>query len=295
MEVSSHAIDQKRIESLKFALKIFTNLTQDHLDYHKSMEEYARVKSSFFDDESVKLINIDDGGVKFNPKNAYTYAIKKPASFAPIVYGLKDGIDAVIKTPNGDVEIDSSLQGEFNLYNLIAALGAVCLLERPEAATLSRAISKFRGVSGRMEVVSTDPLAIVDFAHTPDGIEKVLNSLRHLNLIAVFGAGGDRDRTKRPKMGAIAQKYARICIVTSDNPRSEEPESIIDEICAGMSQNENLIRNANRKEAIALAISKLEPGWALVILGKGDEPYQEIKGVKHPFSDKEVVIELLKR
>ena len=295
MEVSSHAIAQKRIESLKFALKIFTNLTQDHLDYHKSMEEYARVKSSFFDDESVKLINIDDGGVKFNPKNAYTYAIKKPASFTPIVYGLKDGIDAVIKTPNGDVEIDSSLQGEFNLYNLIAALGAVCLLERPDAAALSKAISKFKGVSGRMEVVSTDPLVIVDFAHTPDGIEKVLNSLRHLNLIAVFGAGGDRDRTKRPKMGAIAQKYARICIVTSDNPRSEEPESIIDEICAGMSQNENLIRNANRKEAIALAISKLEPGWALVILGKGDEPYQEIKGVKHPFSDKEVVKELLKR
>lgn len=295
MEVSSHAIAQKRIESLKFALKIFTNLTQDHLDYHKSMEEYARVKSSFFDDDCMKLINADDGGVKFNPKNAYTYSLKKPASFAPVVYGLKDGIDAVIKTPNGDVEIDSSLQGEFNLYNLIAALGAVCLLERPDATALSKAISKFKGVSGRMEVVSTDPLVIVDFAHTPDGIEKVLNSLRHLNLIAVFGAGGDRDRTKRPKMGAIAQKYARICIVTSDNPRSEEPESIIDEICAGMSQNENLIRNANRKEAIALAISKLEPGWALVILGKGDEPYQEIKGVKHPFSDKEVVIELLKR
>ena len=296
MEVSSHAIDQKRIESLKFALKIFTNLTQDHLDYHKSMQEYARVKSSFFEDDSLKLINIDDGGIKFNPKNAYTYSLKKPASFAPVAYGLKGGIDAVIKTPNGDVQIDSPLQGEFNLYNLIAALGAVYLLAKPENSKLSKAISKFSGVDGRVEVVSSEPLVIVDFAHTPDGIEKVLNALRHLNLIVIFGAGGDRDNTKRPKMGAIAQRYAQICIVTSDNPRSEEPEAIIDEICAGMRMDESVSRISDRKKAIELGLGRLKElgaGWALVILGKGDEEYQEIKGVKHPFSDKEVVLKAL--
>ncbi|MBR8461589.1 UDP-N-acetylmuramoyl-L-alanyl-D-glutamate--2,6-diaminopimelate ligase [Campylobacter sp. faydin G-105] len=293
MEVSSHAIAQNRIEGLKFALKIFTNLTQDHLDYHKSMDEYARVKSSFFSDEGLKLINIDDnGGLKFNAKNAYTYSLSKYATFTPIAYGLKGGIDAVVKTPNGDVELSSSLQGEFNLYNLIATIAAIKLLTNASNSDISVAISEFSGVAGRVEVVSGEPLVIVDFAHTPDGIEKVLNALRHLNLVVVFGAGGDRDNTKRPKMGAIAQRYANFCIVTSDNPRSEEPETIIDEICAGMDINKSVVREVDRKKAIELGLSKvreLGAGAALVILGKGDEEYQEIKGVKYPFSDKNIV------
>lgn len=294
MEVSSHAIAQNRIEGLNFALKIFTNLTQDHLDYHGSMEEYARVKSEFFADDSLKLINIDDaGGLKFNAKNARTYSLAKPATFAPAAYGLKGGIDAVIKTPRGDVSVSSNLQGEFNLYNLLAAVGAVSLLTDASASELGEAVSEFSGVEGRMEVVSADPLVIVDFAHTPDGIEKVLNSLRHLNLVVVFGAGGDRDRTKRPKMGAIVQRYAKTAIVTSDNPRSEEPQSIIDEILAGMSAGEHVLNEVDRKKAIALGLGLLQKGDALVILGKGDEDYQEIKGVKYPFSDKKVVREIL--
>ncbi|MBE3606730.1 UDP-N-acetylmuramoyl-L-alanyl-D-glutamate--2,6-diaminopimelate ligase [Campylobacter sp. RM13119] len=295
MEVSSHAIDQDRVEGLKFAIKIFTNLTQDHLDYHKSMQEYAKVKSKFLSDDSLKLINIDDeGGIEFNPINSYTYSLKKDSDFASLKYDLKDGIKALMKTPKGEFELASSLQGEFNLYNLTAAIGAILLLEDVKIPSLKEAIYKFKGVAGRMEVVSQKPLVIVDFAHTPDGMQKVLNALRHLNLIVIFGAGGDRDRTKRPKMGKIAQQYAKISIVTSDNPRSEEPETIIDEICAGMNMNNTVVLESDRKKAIKLGLDLLDKDDTLVILGKGDEDYQEINGVKHHFSDKETVLELLK-
>ncbi|WP_169764689.1 UDP-N-acetylmuramoyl-L-alanyl-D-glutamate--2,6-diaminopimelate ligase [Campylobacter mucosalis] len=294
MEVSSHAIVQNRIEGLSFALKIFTNISQDHLDYHKSMEEYARVKSSFFDDDTLKLINIDDELIKFNPKKSYTYSLKQSADFAPISYDLKFGINASISALGNVTNINSSLQGEFNLQNLLAALGAVTLLQKPEASKLSSAVKSFNGVEGRVEVVSTNPLVIVDFAHTPDGMQKVLNALRNLSLIVVFGAGGDRDRTKRAKMGAIAQKYARLSIVTSDNPRSENPQDIVDEICSGMDMSRFVLKEVDRREAIRIGLENLKDGEALIILGKGDEDYQEINGIKHHFSDKEVVCELLK-
>ena len=296
MEVSSHAIAQKRIESLEFAMKIFTNLTQDHLDYHGTFEEYARVKSEFFADDAPKLINIDDrGGIKFNPANAQTYSLHADADadFAPSEYSLEGGIRATLKTQRGQVALSSNLYGEFNLYNLIAAVSCVATLTDRPLEQIARAAAKFDGVEGRMEVVSREPLVIVDFAHTPDGIEKVLNALRHRKIVAVFGAGGDRDRTKRPKMGAIAQKYAHRLVVTSDNPRSEEPESIIAEICGGLEMNESVKCIANRKEAIKYALESLAQDEILVILGKGDETYQEIKSVKYPFSDKEVVCELL--
>lgn len=295
MEVSSHAIDQNRIEELKFEAKIFTNLTQDHLDYHKTFEEYARVKSSFFEDDSLKIINIDDGNLKFNAKNALTYSLRKHASFSPIAYGLKNGINAIIKTPKGDLEIASNLQGEFNLYNLIAATACVVSLTDKSCEEISSAVSNFGGVEGRMEVVSQDPLVIVDFAHTPDGIEKVLSALCHYEQVVVFGAGGDRDNTKRPKMGSIVQHFAKLCIVTSDNPRSEEPMSIIQQIYNGMQMNDTVICEPDRKKAIEIGLKSLKEGQILVILGKGDEPYQEIKGVKYPFSDKEVVLEFLGR
>ncbi|WP_169777669.1 UDP-N-acetylmuramoyl-L-alanyl-D-glutamate--2,6-diaminopimelate ligase [Campylobacter mucosalis] len=294
MEVSSHAIVQNRIEGLSFALKIFTNISQDHLDYHKSMEEYARVKSSFFDDDTLKIINIDDELIKFNPKNSYTYSLKQSADFTPISYDLKFGINASISALGKVTNINSSLQGEFNLQNLLAALGAVTLLQKPEASKLSNAVKSFNGVEGRVEVVSTNPLVIVDFAHTPDGMQKVLNALRNLSLIVVFGAGGDRDRTKRAKMGAIAQKYARLSIVTSDNPRSENPQDIVDEICSGMDMSRFVLKEVDRREAIRIGLENLKDGEALIILGKGDEDYQEINGIKHHFSDKEVVCELLK-
>ena len=294
MEVSSHAIAQNRIQGLNFALKIFTNLSQDHLDYHGSMQEYAAVKSSFFADDAPKLINIDDrGGIKFNPANALTYALHADADFAPGEYSLEGGICAMLKTPHGQMALSSNLHGEFNLYNLIAAVSCIATLTDRPLDEIARAAAGFEGVEGRMEVVSREPLVIVDFAHTPDGIEKVLNALRHRKIVAVFGAGGDRDRTKRPKMGAIAQKYAYRLVVTSDNPRSEEPESIIAEICGGLEMNERVKCISNRKEAIKYALESLAQDEILVILGKGDETYQEIKGVKYPFSDKEVVRELL--
>ena len=196
-------------------------------------------------------------------------------------------------TPSGDLTLNSPLQGEFNLYNLTAAIGCVVALTNESLDKIGLVASKFGGVAGRMEVVSRVPLVIVDFAHTPDGIEKVLNALRHYKIVAVLGAGGDRDRTKRPKMGAIAQKYASRIVITSDNPRSEDPEAIIDEICGGVAMGENAIRIADRKQAIKTALKGLKRDEILVILGKGDEEYQEIKGVKYPFSDKKVVLEIL--
>lgn len=293
MEVSSHAIAQNRTQGLKFALKIFTNLSQDHLDYHGSMQEYAAVKSSFFADDAPKLINADDGHIKFNPANALTYGIKNPASFGVSGYGLKGGIDALIRTAHGTAQLQSELVGEFNLYNLLAAFGAIKILTAASDDRIAAALSGFGGVEGRVQVVNKNPLVIVDFAHTPDGIEKVLNALKDHELIVVFGAGGDRDCSKRPKMGAVAEHFAKFCIVTSDNPRSEDPDEIIEQICAGMRRKDKILKIADRKEAIARALDMAQNGEAVVILGKGDETYQEIKGVKHPFSDKQVVSELV--
>lgn len=294
MEVSSHAIAQNRIEDLKFALKIFTNLSVDHLDYHKTMEEYARVKSSFFADETPKLINKDDSHIKFNYKNAYTYALKSPATFSILAYSIKDSIEAVIKTPKEEVKISSDLVGEFNLYNLLAAFSAVEILTNKNLDEISKALSNFAGVKGRVEVVNDNPKVIVDFAHTPDGIEKVLNALKNNELIVVFGAGGDRDHTKRPLMGAMVEHFAKICIVTSDNPRSENPNDIIDDILKGMENKERAIVEPDRKKAIKKALYLAKNGEMVVILGKGDETYQEINGVKHPFSDELIVKEILK-
>lgn len=292
MEVSSHAIAQDRIEGLKFDLKIFTNLSQDHLDYHKNMQEYADVKNSFLLDDSTKIINIDDKYVKFNHTNAITYALKNNAMIKASEIDLDSGIQAILEISDKSVKFSSSLQGEFNLYNLMAAFGAVKILTNKNIEQISNALAKFNGVEGRMQVVSQNPLVIVDFAHTPDGMEKVLNALRHLSLVVVFGAGGDRDKTKRPLMGQIAQKYARVCVVTSDNPRSEDPMSIIDEIASDMDKT-NTILNPDRKEAIKIGLNELKPNEALVILGKGDEDYQEINGIKYPFSDEQVALELL--
>ncbi|AQW81240.1 UDP-N-acetylmuramoylalanyl-D-glutamate 2,6-diaminopimelate ligase [Campylobacter pinnipediorum subsp. pinnipediorum] len=293
MEVSSHAISQNRIEGLDFALKIFTNLSQDHLDYHKSIEEYANVKSSFFQDDSLKLINKDDKSIKFNEKNAYFYSLKRNSDFYSINYELKERIKALVKTNNEEIWLDLGLQGEFNLYNMLAVFGAISLLTDKNIKQISKALSEFNGVDGRMQIVSKKPLVIVDFAHTPDGIEKVLHALRHLSLVVIFGAGGDRDKTKRPKMGEIVQRYARVSIITSDNPRSERPQDIINDIYTGMNK-ENIIQEEDRKKAIKIGLSSLQDGEALVILGKGDEEYQEINGVKFPFSDKKIVEEILK-
>jgi len=294
MEVSSHAIEQNRIEGLEFALKIYTNLTQDHLDYHKTFEEYKRVKESFFLDESVKLINKDARKIEFNIRNAYTYALDLPATFNVTAYTLKDGISAAVRHFDKMETFHSQLHGTFNVYNLLAAIAAVKIVTDEPLDKICVAVENFGGVSGRMEVVSQDPLVIVDFAHTPDGMDKVLDSLKDKDISVVFGAGGDRDKVKRPMMGRVANRYAKKIYLTSDNPRSEDPQTIINEIQEGIT-NKDKIRSIepDRQEAIKQALSELESGEILVILGKGDEDYQEINGVKYPFDDREVIKELL--
>ncbi|HEF3451899.1 UDP-N-acetylmuramoyl-L-alanyl-D-glutamate--2,6-diaminopimelate ligase [Campylobacter coli] len=292
MEVSSHALVQNRIEGLKFAAKIFTNITQDHLDFHGNFENYKAAKELFFTDESLKFINKDTLMIKFNVRNAFTYGIENPSLYQVKAYSLEDGISAIVALKDQNFHIDSPLLGLFNLYNLLAASACVNELVKPNLKDLEKAISGFGGVCGRVEQVANG--VIVDFAHTPDGIEKVLDTLKNKKLIVVFGAGGDRDKTKRPLMGKIVEHFAKIAIITSDNPRSEEPKDIMNEILSGFQNPDKALMIEDRKEAINKALKLKEKDDLVVILGKGDENTQEIKGIKHPFSDKAVVNEILK-
>ncbi|EAH6423913.1 UDP-N-acetylmuramoyl-L-alanyl-D-glutamate--2,6-diaminopimelate ligase [Campylobacter coli] len=292
MEVSSHALVQNRIEGLKFAAKIFTNITQDHLDFHGNFENYKAAKELFFTDESLKFINKDTLMIKFNVRNAFTYGIENPSLYQVKAYSLEDGISAIVALKDQSFHIDSPLLGLFNLYNLLAASACVNELVKPNLKDLEKAISGFGGVCGRVEQVANG--VIVDFAHTPDGIEKVLDTLKNKKLIVVFGAGGDRDKTKRPLMGKIVEHFAKIAIITSDNPRSEEPKDIMNEILSGFQNPDKALMIEDRKEAINKALKLKEKDDLVVILGKGDENTQEIKEIKHPFSDKAVVNEILK-
>ncbi|ENE4023985.1 UDP-N-acetylmuramoyl-L-alanyl-D-glutamate--2,6-diaminopimelate ligase [Campylobacter coli] len=292
MEVSSHALVQNRIEGLKFAAKIFTNITQDHLDFHGNFENYKAAKELFFTDESLKFINKDTLMIKFNVRNAFTYGIENPSLYQVKAYSLEDGISAIVALKDQSFHIDSPLLGLFSLYNLLAASACVNELVKPNLKDLEKAISGFGGVCGRVEQVANG--VIVDFAHTPDGIEKVLDTLKNKKLIVVFGAGGDRDKTKRPLMGKIVEHFAKIAIITSDNPRSEEPKDIMNEILSGFQNPDKALMIEDRKEAINKALKLKEKDDLVVILGKGDENTQEIKGIKHPFSDKAVVNEILK-
>jgi len=289
MEVSSHAIAQKRIESLPFTLRIFTNISQDHLDFHGSMEAYIAAKSAFFACEGMKLINQDERVLRYNPKNAFTYGVESPADFSVKAYSLKQGIRAVVAWRGKTFSVESSLQGNFNLYNLLAAISAVILLESPQEEALCEAVEGFGGVSGRMEVVHDNPLVVVDFAHTPDGMEKVLDAMKHQHLVVVFGAGGNRDAIKRPLMGRIAKRYASRVFVTSDNPRFENPQEIIEQILEGTGRD--VVVEVDRRKAIEQALCSLCSGEVLLILGKGDEEYQEIAGIKYPYDDRVVVRE----
>ena len=294
MEVSSHAIDQKRIEGLKFALKVHTNVTSDHLDYHGTVEEYRRVKSLFFADESPKLLNKDDiKNITYNPIGAQSYGVDEPATFKVQAFALVHGITAGIKHMQTEATFHSPMVGLFNLFNLMAALGSVVMLTGRKIEEVCEVVENFAGVAGRMEVVSRDPLVIVDFAHTDDGMFQVLDSIKDRDISVVFGAGGNRDKGKRPKMGAVAGRFAKKIYVTSDNPRDEVPEMILEDILIGLHGKDHVTATPDRKLAIKMALDDLEGDEALLILGKGDEDYQEIKGVKHHFDDREVVRELL--
>ena len=294
MEVSSHAIDQQRIEGIDFALKVHTNVTQDHLDYHGTVEEYRRVKSLFFADESPKLLNKDEiKKISFNPKNALTYGVDEPATFKVQAFAMQHGLTVGVQYLDQQETFHSPMVGLFNLFNLMAAVGAVVMLTGRSLAEVCAVVEHFGGVAGRMEVVSRDPLVIVDFAHTEDGMYQVLNALKDREIVVVFGAGGDRDKQKRPRMGAVAGRFAKKVYVTSDNPRSEVPEMILEDILAGLQGKEHVTATPDRRLAIEMALKDLEEGEVLLILGKGDETYQEIKGVKHPFDDRAVVREIL--
>jgi len=294
MEVSSHAIVQKRIEGIPFALKILTNITQDHLDYHKSLEDYIYVKNSFFADETKKLINRDEPRADFNFKNAYTYGAENPATYKVMAYSLNQGVSGVIKHFEQVESFNSPMHGFFNVYNLTAAIAAVHLVTDKKLSEVCEVVDNFAGVSGRMEVVSESPLVIVDFAHTPDGMEQVLNALKEKEVLVVFGAGGDRDVTKRPMMGKVAAKFAKKIYVTSDNPRTEDPDKIIEDIVKGIDDKNELFIDVNRRNAIAQALSDQEGDEIVLVLGKGDETVQIIYDEKLPFDDREVVRELLK-
>ncbi len=292
MEVSSHAIEQKRIEGLEFELKIHTNITRDHLDYHKSIEEYINVKNSFLSDETKKLINKDDPVVKFNPKNGYSYGMENPSTYNVSAYSFKNGMNVMFSKIEDMYSFSSPMMGIFNIYNLLAAVAAVDIVSENKLEEICEVVDNFAGVSGRMETISEEPFVIVDFAHTPDGMKEVLQSFNHKDIIVVFGAGGDRDQEKRPLMGQVASNFAKTIIVTSDNPRFEDPDLIIEDICKGIKNKDNLIIEINRKEAIrkAIDLGKENSNSVVLILGKGDEPYQIIYDKKFSLIDKEEVL-----
>ncbi len=294
MEVSSHAIEQKRIEGLSFALKIHTNITRDHLDYHKTIEEYINVKNSFLSDETPKLINKDDPKVKCNIKNGYAYSLENPSTYKVDAYSFKNGMHVMFNHFGKLYSFSSMMMGIFNVYNLMAAVAAVHITTSKSLEEICEALEGFGGVSGRMETISVNPLVIVDFAHTPDGMDEVLKSFNEKEIICVFGAGGDRDKQKRPLMGAVAAKYSKHIIVTSDNPRFEDPDLIIEEIVAGIKNHPSVQIEINRKEAIQKAINMANENCVILVLGKGDESTQIIYDKKFPFSDKEEILKILK-
>ena len=295
MEVSSHAIEQKRIEGLEFALKIHTNITRDHLDYHKTIEEYIRIKNSFFEDDSKKLINKDDKIVKYNSKNGYAYSLDDPSTYKVTAYSFKNGTHVMFSHFGTMHSFSSTMMGIFNVYNLMAAVAAVHITTNKPLDEICEALDGFAGVSGRMETISSNPLIIVDFAHTPDGMKEVLKSFNDRDIICVFGAGGDRDKAKRPLMGSVAASYSKHIIVTSDNPRFEDPDMIIDDILKGIKNHASVQVEINRKEAIKKAISMADENSVILILGKGDESTQTIYDKKFPFSDKEEVLKILNK
>ncbi|NML58241.1 UDP-N-acetylmuramoyl-L-alanyl-D-glutamate--2,6-diaminopimelate ligase [Chryseobacterium cheonjiense] len=306
MEVSSHGIAQNRIEGLHFKIAGFTNLTHDHLDYHKTFDEYLKTKKRFFDEldaTAVAITNIDDknGNVMLqNTKAAKkSYALKTMADYHGRL--LEVDFNGMLLNFNGK-EFWTTLTGKFNVYNLLLVFGIASELGFEQEEIL-QAISQLKRVSGRFETFKSDGgiIFIVDYAHTPDALENILESINDIRtknerLITVFGCGGDRDHAKRPEMGNIATKKSTLAIITSDNPRTEDPAAIIKEIEAGV-EPQNFSKYTSipdRKEAIKMAIKFAEPKDIVLVAGKGHETYQEINGVKHHFDDKETINELWK-
>jgi len=302
MEVSSHAIDQMRIDGLDFDGGLFTNLTVDHLDYHHTFKEYVYTKKKFFDQlkpEAFALCNIDDKNgevmMQNTRANRKSYAVKRMADFKGSI--LRNSLEGLQMRVN-QKEAFFRLIGMFNAYNLLAVYGAAELLGFNQEEILLH-LSSLEPARGRFEIIR-NPLnqqtAIIDYAHSPDSLENVLKTIvevkgKESRIITICGAGGDRDKTKRPQMGAIAGKLSDLVIFTTDNPRSEEPECIIDEMVAGVDKEfmDKIMKVTDRSEAIKIAAKLADPADIILIAGKGHETYQEIKGVRYPFDDKEKI------
>ena len=305
MEVSSHAVDQERIAGLEFAGGVFTNLTHDHLDYHQTFKAYLEAKKKFFDrlpSKSFALSNADDRNGKIILQNTQAsksfYGLKNMADFKGRI--MENQINGMhIKIDNADIY--SSLSGLFNAYNLMAIYGTAMLLGEIKEDVL-REISSLQGAEGRFDVIKSpnNITAIIDYAHTPDALENVLKTLNDLRthneqLITITGAGGDRDKAKRPLMAAIASRLSTRLILTSDNPRTEDPQVILQEMDKGkeITKRSRTMVIVNRKEAIKTAWNLAQPGDLILIAGKGHEKYQEIGGIRYPFDDKEIILNLM--
>lgn len=310
MEVSSHALYQGRVKECGYEVAVFTNLTQDHLDFHGTMENYFAAKALLFNEEYLKgrgIINLDDPYGKrlldsLGQEKSWSFSINDSnADFYTdqLVYQA-NGVSGQLHTPQGVFPFVSPLVGQFNLSNLLAAIATVTHLGIDISTVLSQ-LPEFKGVPGRMERVnideSQDISVIVDYAHTPDSLENSLKAARPFiqgQLICVFGCGGDRDRTKRPLMGKISAELADLTVVTSDNPRTEEPEAIIQDILEGIPKNANFIVNSDRASAIDQAIQAAKAGDGILIAGKGHEDYQILGTEKIHFDDREEAAKALK-
>jgi len=299
MEVSSHAVVQQRIAGLRFAGGIFTNITHDHLDFHGTFANYIKAKKKFFDDldrYAFALTNIDDKNGQVMLQNTFahqkTYGLQQMADFkAKILESHFDGMLLQIDAQ----ELWVKLVGHFNAYNLLAVYGAAILLEQETIKVLT-ALSEITGAEGRFETIRSKQgiVAIVDYAHTPDAVENVLETILDLRkpgqqILTVLGCGGDRDKTKRPEMAEVASRLSDKVILTSDNPRSEDPVQIIKDMESGLvaEKRKNVFSITDRREAIRAAVHLAQPGDVVLVAGKGHEKYQEVKGVRNHFDDKE--------
>jgi UDP-N-acetylmuramoyl-L-alanyl-D-glutamate--2,6-diaminopimelate ligase len=305
MEVSSHAIDQKRIAGICFDGAIFTNITRDHLDYHKTFQAYLDTKKRFFDTlppHAFAVINIDDKNgkvmVQNTQANVYSYSVKSPADFKGKV--IEESLEGMLLHINGK-EVAVRLVGDFNAQNLLAVYGVTFLLHS-HADEILRLMSTLMPVAGRLDTIygNNGVTGVIDYAHTPDAVANTLETLKKINpkgrIITVIGCGGNRDTGKRPVMAKIAYKGSQQLVITSDNPRFEKPEDIINDMMQGLSKEEQneVICIENREQAIKTACKLAKAGDLVLVAGKGHENYQEIEGVKHPFDDKKILENLLK-
>lgn len=306
MEVSSHSVSQNRIAGLNFAMGVFTNLTHDHLDFHKTFKEYLKAKQDFFTQlpkTAIALTNNDDKNAQIMLQNSkaikLSYALKSVADFKANI--SESHLNGMLLTLNNN-DVWTNFIGKFNASNLLAVYGVAIKLGFENDKVL-KSISLLKPVEGRFETLHSRNgiTAIVDYAHTPDALKNVLQTINEVrqgegNLISVVGAGGDRDKTKRPEMAAIAAELSNKLILTSDNPRSENPEEILNDMENGLNiiQKKKTLRITNRQEAIKAAIMLAKPGDIILVAGKGHEKYQEINGVKYHFDDKEIINETFK-